>query len=143
MHDGDRSPAHVPQETLPRARRRQAQDRQKGLGVISCHLVPAFDLPLGPWSQKLDRIGASGIMAIRIPMRSPARSALAGLQRRTRLRVPSHFVSHWEQLFFTLRRSRGATGRYQGPTGARSTAPRRSRRRWTVPTPFFPAGERG
>ena len=35
----------------------------------------------------------------------------------------------YPRLFFTLRRSRGATGRYQGPTGARSTAPRRSRRR--------------
>jgi len=41
-------------------------------------------------------------------------------------------------LLFTLRRSRGATGRYQGPTGA----PRRSRRRRTGPTPC-PGGGKG
>ena len=52
------------------------------------------------------------------------------------------FTAHWEQLLITLRRSRGATGRYQGPTGAPSTAPRRSRRRRTVPTPF-PGGGKG
>ena len=78
---GHRSSAHVPAARSARARRRQAQDGRKGLGIISCRLVPAFDLPLGPWSQKLDRIGASGIMVIRIPMWSPAPSALAGLQR--------------------------------------------------------------
>ena len=150
---GHRSSVSVAAARIARARRRQAQDGRKGIGIIFCHFVPAFDLPLGPWSQKLDHIGASGIIVIRIPKWSPARSALAGLQprghvitpwlqRRTRSRVPSHFVTHWEQLFFTLRRSRGATGRYQGPTGARSTAPRRSRRRRTGPTPF-PGGGKG
>ena len=133
---GLRNSAHVPSQPASCSRRRQAQEGRKGLGIISCRLVPAFDLPLGPWSQKLDRIGASGIMVIRIPMWSAARSALAWLQRRTGRGNPAHFPTHWEHLFFTLRRSRGATGRYQGPTGAPSTAPRRSRRRRTVPTPF-------
>ena len=54
-------------------------------------------------------------------------------------RIPN--MVPYPRLFFTLRRSRGATGRYQGPTGARSTAPRRSRRRRTVPTPFPGAGK--
>ena len=81
---GHRSSAHVPAARSARARRRQAQDGRKGLGIISCRLVPAFDLTLGPWSQELAHIGATGIVVIRIPMRSPARSALAGLQRRTR-----------------------------------------------------------
>ena len=101
-----------------------------------------FRPTFGPWSQKLDHIGASGIIVIRIPKWSPARSALAALQRRLAEGKSGHFPTHWEQIFFTLRRSRGATGRYQGPTGARSTAPRRSRRRRTVPTPF-PGGGRG
>ena len=138
---GHRSSVSVAAARIARARRRQAQDGRKGIGIIFCHFVPAFDLPFGPWSQKLDHIGASGIIVIRIPKWSPARSALAGLQRRTRSQVPSHFVTHWEQLFFTLRRSRGATGRYQGPTGARSTAPRRSRRQRTRPTPCPGSGK--
>ena len=141
---GHRSSVSVPAARIARARRRQAQDGRKGIGIISSGLVPAFDLPLGPWSQKLDHIGASGIIVIRIPKWSPARSALAGLQRRTRSRVPSHFVTQWEQFFFTLRRSRGATGRYQGPTGARSTAPRRPRRRRGGATPCAcPGGGKG
>ena len=94
---GHRSSVSVAAARIARARRRQAQDGRKGIGIIFCHFVPAFDLPLGPWSQKLDHIGASGIIVIRIPKWSPARSALAALQRRTRARctrVPSHFVPH-------------------------------------------------
>ena len=55
-------------------------------------------------------------------------------------RIPN--MVPYPRLFFTLRRSRGATGRYQGPTGARSTAPRRSRRRRGGATPF-PGGGKG
>ena len=36
--------------------------------------------------------------------------------------------SHWEELLFTLRRSRGAAGRYQGTTGAAWAAARVPRR---------------
>ena len=79
---GHRSSVSVPAARIARARRRQAQDGRKGIGIISSGLVPAFDLPLGPWSQKLDHIGASGIIVIRIPKWSPARSALAALPRR-------------------------------------------------------------
>ena len=110
---GLRSSAHVPSQPASCSRRRQAQEGRKGLGIISCRLVPAFDLPLGPfpWSQKLDRIGASGIMVIRIPMWSPARSALAWLQRRTAQGVCYQIWVHWEHLSFTLRRSWGASYR--------------------------------
>ena len=79
---GHRSSVSVAAARIARARRRQAQDGRKGIGIIFCHFVPAFDLPFGPWSQKLDHIGASGIIVIRIPKWSPARSALAGLPRR-------------------------------------------------------------
>ena len=79
---GHRSSVSVAAARIARARRRQAQDGRKGIGIISNHFVPAFDLPFGPWSQKLDHIGASGIIVIRIPKWSPARSALAALPRR-------------------------------------------------------------
>ena len=78
----------LPHLRLPLGRRRQAQDDQKGIGIVSNHLVPAIDLPLGPWSQELDRIGANGIMVIRILMWSPAQSALAWLQRHKRQNRP-------------------------------------------------------
>ena len=91
---GHRSSVSVPAARIARARRRQAQDGRKGLGIISNHFVPGFDLPFGPWSQKLDHIGASGIIVIRIPKWSPARSALAALQRFSREANVSHFVAH-------------------------------------------------
>ena len=43
-------------------RRRQAQDGRQGVGTTLSHFVQAIDPILGPYSQALDRIGATGIM---------------------------------------------------------------------------------
>ena len=51
---------------MPEARRRRATNDRKGLGTFLSHLVGGFDLMLGHRSQALDRIGANGIMVLRM-----------------------------------------------------------------------------
>ena len=48
------------------ARRRRLKFGRKGLGAILSHLVPGLDPYLGPRSQALSRIGANGIMVLRL-----------------------------------------------------------------------------
>ena len=70
-----------------------------------------------------------GLMAIRIPMWSLQHDRrLQGCSAVRRRGVEPNMVPY-PRLFFTLRRSRGATGRSQGATGAAPAAARRPRRR--------------
>ena len=95
----------------------------EAFGIILSHSVPAIDPILGPRSQERDRIGANGVMVLRLRVPSKALAGSCRLQRRTRQRRERRRYFHCEQLLFTLRRSRGAIGRYQRPTGALLVAP--------------------
>ena len=58
----------------------------EAFGIVPSHSVPAIDPTLGPRSQERDRIGANGVMVIRLRMPSKALAGSCRLQRRTRQR---------------------------------------------------------
>ena len=95
----------------------------QGFRLISGHLLPTMDPILGAQNQRLIRIGQSGIMVLRLRVPIMADAEACRLQPRTRQNRPKRHNVHCEQLFFTLRRSRGAIKRYQGPTWALLMAP--------------------
>ena len=101
----------------------RVKDDDKGNGASLNGLDPTFVPMKGLRNRELARIGANGVMVLRMGSALGRDAGHCRLQRRTRLRVPQHFLVHWEQLLFTLRRSRGAIGSYQGPSGAPSAAP--------------------
>ena len=80
--------------------------------------VPAIVHTLGRISQGLGRIGANGTMVIRMRVESKLLGGLWLVRARARRGVGKRLHNHWGLLIYSLRRSRGAIGRYQGPTGA-------------------------
>ena len=92
---------------------RQVQIGRQGLGFVSSYLVHAIDPMLAPLGQNLEAIGRTGYMVIRLLMCLSGAWKLTGLQRALRQNRPKRHRVYWEQLLFTLRRSRGATGRHQ------------------------------
>ena len=101
-----------------RARGRRATNDRKALGAIRSHLVATFDLMLGGRSQAFNRIGANGDMVLRMRVPCWPDAGLCRLQPRTRERAKKGQPAHLGKLIYSLRRSRGAIGRYQGPSGA-------------------------
>ena len=65
---GHRTSADAVARRSPGARRRPAQNGQKGIGTILSYFVfvHAIDPIMGPGSQKLDRIGPNGYMVVRL-----------------------------------------------------------------------------
>ena len=114
----------------------------QGFRLISGHLLPTMDPILGPRNQRLIRIGQSGIMVLRLRVPIMADAEACRLQPRTRQNRPKRHRVHCEQLLFTLRRSRGAIKRYQGPTWALLMAPDVLRRP-TDGSDGFPGGRKG
>ena len=92
------------------------------------YLVHAIDPILGPGNQKLGRIGANGIMVIRLRVACWPDAGSCRLQLRMREGRQKGSNPYLGRLIYSLRRSRGATGRYQGPTGAAAVAARVPRR---------------
>ena len=120
--------------------RRQAQDGRQGIGTVLCHSVHA---PYRPYlgtvcSQKLDRIGATGYMVLRLLMWSPADWRLHGCSAsparkgnfpNTALGCTLGTIYNWSSHLKAV--SRGATGRYQGGSVRPPECPDG---RWTAPT---------
>ena len=109
--------------SLSPLRESRVKDDDKGNGVSLNGLDPTFVPMKGLLSRELSRIGANGVMVLRMGSALGRDAGHCRLQRRTREKKVGTFVTHWEQLLFTLRRSRGAIGSYQGPSGAPSAAP--------------------
>ena len=63
--------------------KKEATNDRKGLGTFLSHLVGGFDLMLGHRSQALDRIGANGIMVLRMGVESKVLGCLDLEARRT------------------------------------------------------------
>ena len=88
--------------------------------------MQAIDPILGPYSQALDRIGATDIMVCRITStayRVGGVRALASPALAVRKKVGCS-LNNYSLLDFTLRRWRGAIGRYQAAPGAPLAAAR-------------------
>ena len=118
MHGDDRSSPRPDGPSLSAARRRLVSFGRQGLGAISRRLVPAM-VPILAWlGQKLCRIGANGIVVYRlgVPCRRDAGSCrLQRFSLKSRRRGGTNPTLG---RFQSIRRSRGAIGRYQGPRGA-------------------------
>ena len=79
----------------PRHRRRQARNGQKGIGAILNPLVPAIVHIFRGWSQELNRIGATGVMVIRLKVVSNGDAGTCRLLLRgPGSRVPSPIRCH-------------------------------------------------
>ena len=117
---GDRSWLGAAVAQSARACVRQVKVDRKDVRMVLRRSVPAIVHTLGRISQGLGRIGANGTMVIRMRAES---KLLGGLWL-----VRANLHNHWGLLIYSLRRSRGATGRVQRPTGAAAAAARVPRR---------------
>ena len=86
------------------------------------HLVPGLDPYLGLRSQALSRIGANGIVVLRLRVESKLLGGLWLVRARLWQIRPKRPFLHWGHLIYSLRRSRGAMGRVRRPTGAAAAA---------------------
>ena len=82
----------------------------------------------GHYNREIEANGPTGIMVLRMrmPYMAPTQG-LAGCSPNSRGGVRDA-RSNWEELLFTLRRSRGAAGRYQGTTAGAAWAAAGERR---------------
>ena len=78
---GHRSSANAVARRSPGAGRRQAQVGQKRIGATLSYFVQAIIPIMGPRSQKLDRIGATGYMVLRMRVPCWRDAASRALQR--------------------------------------------------------------
>ena len=107
----------------------RVKDDDKGNGASLNGLDPTFVPMKGLRSRELARIGANGVMVLRMGSALGRDAGHCRLQRRTRLRVPQHFLVHWEQLLFTLTLDEAGE-----PSGAIRDPRERPPRRPTCPT---------
>ena len=73
---GPRCPTCPYGERLSRPRRPQVKVGRQDNGTVFWHLVVTFDISLASRNQKLDRIGQTGIMVLRLSAWSPCRCQL-------------------------------------------------------------------
>ena len=109
----------------------RAQLADQGSVDVQRARAPAMDHMKGRWSQKLTHVRACGVHVLRMERCTPRLVRHCGLQRRTRRRAEdttSPLELTLRTFFFTLRRSQGAMGRYQGTSGAAWAASGRVKR---------------
>ena len=103
---------------MTRGRRLRARNGRQGLGAFLSHAVGCLSTYLGVLSQALDVIGANGFMVLRLRVTCVDRKRHTFVSRLKCAKRCGADPFLGCRLKFTLRRSRGAIGRYQGTSGA-------------------------
>ena len=108
----------------------RVKDDDKGNGASLNGLDPTFVPTKGLLSRELSRIGANGVMVLRMGSALGRDAEHCRLQRRTREKKVGTLVTHRELLLFTLR----PTHQAREPSGATRDPRERPPRRPTCPT---------
>ena len=131
--------------SLPGPFRQRVKVDPEAFGIVLSHSVPAIDPTLGPRSQARDRIGANGVMVIRLRMPSMYVHGACRLLQAAALfsekLARRDNVSHFRKVLIdqTVPGShRALPGTHGGGHSGRRTAPTA----WTAPTAFSRHGKR-